>query len=160
MTTPLQHTSLGELGGYNPLLSSSLGELGGLVATESTGGWGGLRALWKPIDRIREVIPKDIPLEMVVEVLDSQPIEQAPEVSAVLDQIREITPEQILAQVDLSPIGEELSDIDRQIQLELALARVLEILEQELIARILLDVPLIEVPQRPLSLAEIILLLD
>ena len=27
MTTPLQHTSLGELGGYNPLLASSLGEL-------------------------------------------------------------------------------------------------------------------------------------
>ncbi len=28
MTTPLQRTSLGELGGYNPLLSTSLGELG------------------------------------------------------------------------------------------------------------------------------------
>jgi hypothetical protein len=35
MTTPLQHTSLGELGGYNPLLATSLGELGdGLVPTE------------------------------------------------------------------------------------------------------------------------------
>ena len=28
MTTPLQRTSLGELGGYNPLLATSLGELG------------------------------------------------------------------------------------------------------------------------------------
>lgn len=27
MTTPLQHTSLGELGGYTPLLATSLGEL-------------------------------------------------------------------------------------------------------------------------------------
>jgi hypothetical protein len=34
MTTPLQHTSLGELGGYNPLLSTSLGELGGDVPVE------------------------------------------------------------------------------------------------------------------------------
>lgn len=43
MTTPLQHTSLGELGGYNPLLSTSLGELGGGVVpiVEEGGGSGG-----------------------------------------------------------------------------------------------------------------------
>lgn len=45
MTTPLQHTSLGELGGYDPLLATSLGELDDGAAPptppEEGGGSGG-----------------------------------------------------------------------------------------------------------------------
>ena len=37
MTTPLQRTSLGELG-YSPLAATSLGELGGMVALFTPGG--------------------------------------------------------------------------------------------------------------------------
>lgn len=37
MTTPLQHTSLGELG-YTPLLASSLGELGSATVGFTPGG--------------------------------------------------------------------------------------------------------------------------
>jgi len=37
MTTPLQHTSLGELG-YTPLLASSLGELGSTTIAITPGG--------------------------------------------------------------------------------------------------------------------------
>ena len=37
MTTPLQHTSLGELG-YSPLAATSLGELGGILLIIPGGG--------------------------------------------------------------------------------------------------------------------------
>lgn len=38
MTTPLQHTSLGELGSSTPLLTTSLGELGSTTAIIVPGG--------------------------------------------------------------------------------------------------------------------------
>lgn len=41
MSTPLHHTSLGELGGSNPLLTTSLGELFSETVIVSPGGDGG-----------------------------------------------------------------------------------------------------------------------
>lgn len=57
MTTPLQHTSLGELG-YTPLLASSLGELGSATLAITPGG--GLTDAMQRIKALRKQTRRNI----------------------------------------------------------------------------------------------------
>ncbi|MCP5008965.1 MAG: hypothetical protein GY942_03190 [Aestuariibacter sp.] len=123
---------------------------------QPSGGWTGFA-----FDRIRKALPEEIPLPIVIEALESQPlaVRNLPQVPEVLNVLKELDREALVKEVS-AEIVEGLPDvsIDRELQLEFALLRVLDLIEDELESMLLLDIGF-EIQQQPVTIAELLLLL-
>ena len=147
----------------NHYQSSHFGGFLAFVAeAEATGGWERFR-----FDRIRKRLPRRVTVDQVVSALEAQPttVRQLPQVPEIVDVLRGLDRDLLVSEIAAEvaenvpePEYTSTAEIDRALQLEYALIQIAQVIEDEVIARLLLDAPVYQT--QPDNAAEILLLLD